>query len=208
MIHVGEKEQVAPLALTQFSEGLVCDYTVLTWLPARHLLVPVSTSHVCSSSTSFPWKGQGQDYPTDSTAKCVPLGIICCNKDFMTTLSNQLWSWKFVTCWWQNKWTWSNKSTVRVHTQVPLCPSLCCDSWSHRFGWCPQQSGRPFSNKWYLIMGCLRNLFPRWRTFSQTFWALSRGPSLPSALEPRYWRKKNMYSSELWNRWFYLCIIV
>lgn len=52
------------LWLTQFSEGLVCDYTVLTWLPARHLLVPVSTSHVCSSSTSFPWKGQGQDYPT------------------------------------------------------------------------------------------------------------------------------------------------
>lgn len=66
---------------------------------------------------------------------------------------------------------------------MPLSPSPLWDSWSRRSGCSQQPCGRPSSRELWLIMGCLRSLFPWLQTLFQSFSTLVRGPSSPWASE-------------------------
>lgn len=87
---------------------------------------------------------------------------------------------------------WSNNKSrqplvmkwpTAVYIQVPLFLSLLCNCWSHQFDWSPQRYGRPSNRKLWLIMGCLRSLFPWLQTLFQSYCPLARGPNLSWASE-------------------------
>lgn len=74
------------------------------------------------------------------------------------------------------KWTPFVIIQVGIHLGFPF---RFCGSWYRQFVWCLPQSGKLFSRELYLIMGCLKNLFPWSQILYQRFSPLTRGSSLP-----------------------------
>lgn len=114
----------------------------LMWLPARHPLLPWRQGqHHCTDCFKIKKinkKIKRQQIAKHRCAEAAAAAAVAKCKE-LCMCSDEYWG-SFERTSTDDSWTFkasllmTNKSTARVHAQAPLYRSLCCGSWSRRFG--------------------------------------------------------------------------